>query len=632
MEAPFGAYEGDEPCIFVCYAHEDSDVVYPEMAWLHEQGLNLWYDEGISAGKNWRAAIGDSLLGASHVLFYISEHSLQSDHCNREINLALDEGKDVIPVYLEDVELTSDLKVGLNRVHALYRDQDASYQQHLLNAFRGSSTAPRALTGNQDERDTGTASVSREAAEPAMPRSLVVLPFANLSSDPEQEFFVDGITEDLINRLTHVADLKVIARTSAFQFKGKADDVREIGQKLGVTHLVEGSVRRAGNRVRITAQLVRADDGTQEWSKQYTRDLDDVFALQDEITLEIASQLTKVLRPAKSDYQPSTDAYEELLRGRSWLLRLSHSTSVRALRHFEKAIDHDPGFALAHAEAARASLIERSFSAGGALRETLKRAARFNDAALAINADLLAARVNGAFLQLALEYRLQDAIKAMQVLRSEVPGSTDVLEYLCQLYKWVSSVDGLGAALELKRLDPYSVRCHFELLGVYDGMQRWDDFDRTVQTIFSIEPEQPNIWAWWALTKAERGRVDEAYEMIAAKGMQDWPQACFVFARQGDRARIVDVIAKIEPQPGLRVWLAHGYALIEDIDGVIRMLRAAIENHDPHLFHISAKFGQYHRQLGVNERPLGDVYSSDEVQAVLREVGLDRQSIDAIRI
>ncbi len=135
MDKPFAAYRGDEPYVFVCYAHDDQGVVYPEIGWLHEQGINLWYDEGISAGKNWRAAIGDSLLGASHVVFYISERSLASDHCNREINLALDEGKDIVPVYLESVDLTSDLKVGLTRVQALYRNQDANYQQHLLSAL-----------------------------------------------------------------------------------------------------------------------------------------------------------------------------------------------------------------------------------------------------------------------------------------------------------------------------------------------------------------------------------------------------------------------------------------------------------------------------------------------------------------
>ena len=102
MESPFAAYTGDQPFVFVCYAHEDSDVVYPEMAWLRDQGLNLWYDEGISAGKNWRTAIGESLLAASRILVYVSAASLKSDHCNREINLALDEGKVFVSIWRED--------------------------------------------------------------------------------------------------------------------------------------------------------------------------------------------------------------------------------------------------------------------------------------------------------------------------------------------------------------------------------------------------------------------------------------------------------------------------------------------------------------------------------------------------
>ena len=157
MDKPFPAYQGDAPYVFVCYAHEDSDIVYPEIAWLREQGTNLWYDEGIAAGRNWRAAIGDSLLGASQVLFYITARSLVSDHCNREINLSLDEGKDLVPVYLEDVELTSDMKVGLNRVQALHRDQDANYLQHLLDALRVPSSDAQALP-----------------SQPEVPRSQVV--------------------------------------------------------------------------------------------------------------------------------------------------------------------------------------------------------------------------------------------------------------------------------------------------------------------------------------------------------------------------------------------------------------------------------------------------------------------------
>ncbi len=104
MEKPFPAYQGTDPYVFVCYAHEDEDVVYPEMGWLHEQGVNLWYDEGISAGRIWRAEIGDAIQSATTILFYVSKASLGSSHCNREINFALDEDKTILPIYLEEVE------------------------------------------------------------------------------------------------------------------------------------------------------------------------------------------------------------------------------------------------------------------------------------------------------------------------------------------------------------------------------------------------------------------------------------------------------------------------------------------------------------------------------------------------
>ncbi len=119
MDKPFSAYRGSDPYVFVCYAHDDAEVVYPEIQWLADQDVNVWYDEGIFAGSNWRSVIGEALLNANRVLFYISRHSLESDHCNREINLALDENKAVVPVYLEKVSLTPDLKVGLARVQAL---------------------------------------------------------------------------------------------------------------------------------------------------------------------------------------------------------------------------------------------------------------------------------------------------------------------------------------------------------------------------------------------------------------------------------------------------------------------------------------------------------------------------------
>jgi pimeloyl-ACP methyl ester carboxylesterase len=178
MERPLPAYTGKEPFTFVCYAHDDAKIVYPEIQWLDDQGVHLWYDEGISAGKNWRAAIGDSLLGASHVLFYISQQSLESDHCNREINLALDEGKHVVPVYLEEIELTSDLKIGLNRLQALTRTEEGNYQQNLLNALQRPAIESGTQSDPIDQSTTSTATANLDRRKWPLTVSVVGALFA----------------------------------------------------------------------------------------------------------------------------------------------------------------------------------------------------------------------------------------------------------------------------------------------------------------------------------------------------------------------------------------------------------------------------------------------------------------------
>jgi TolB-like protein len=315
METPFQAYSGDEPYVFVCYAHEDGDIVYPEMLWLREQGTNLWYDEGISAGKNWRAAIGDSLLGARHVLFYISARSLESDHCNREINLALDEGKDVVPVYLEDVELTSDLKVGLNRVQALHRDQDVSYQPHLLNALGQSrSTVEPPATETQPapmhtpRRSairwvTGAAIVlivgvgfavwrlippTLEATPDATPpegsldRSLAVPPFSVLGADADATTYADALTEELRAALTRYRELRTVS----------VPDSTEPHDVDQVSYVLDGSLQRMGDHLRVRARLIRTIDDQDVWAKSFEIPLADTSI----DTAELATTMGRYVR------------------------------------------------------------------------------------------------------------------------------------------------------------------------------------------------------------------------------------------------------------------------------------------------------------------------------------------------
>ncbi|HUJ21934.1 MAG TPA: protein kinase [Bryobacteraceae bacterium] len=192
--------------------------------------------------------------------------------------------------------------------------------------------------------------VSLDAA--ATPPSIAVLPFANMSAEKDNEYFSDGLAEEIINALAHVPGLKVIARTSAFAFKGKNEDVRRIAEALGVAHVLEGSVRKAGARIRVTAQLIAASDGTHLWSERYDRELADIFAIQDEIAQAIAEALQVKLAPRPTDrrpYTPKLPAYEAFLRGRHHLLRLTPESWARARECFEQAIALDPQFAQPHA-------------------------------------------------------------------------------------------------------------------------------------------------------------------------------------------------------------------------------------------------------------------------------------------
>ena len=187
-------------------------------------------------------------------------------------------------------------------------------------------------------------------------QSIAVLPFTNMSGDPEQEYFSDGISEDIITDLSKIAGLTVIARNSSFTYKGRSVDVREIGRELGVRSVLEGSIRRAGQRVRITAQLIEATSGSHLWAERYDRDLTDIFAVQDEVTTQIVGALKVTLSPAEKarlvEKEPSNiAAYDCVLRGREIMLGKdkNRETFVEAVTYFKKALELDANYSQAYA-------------------------------------------------------------------------------------------------------------------------------------------------------------------------------------------------------------------------------------------------------------------------------------------
>jgi adenylate cyclase len=211
------------------------------------------------------------------------------------------------------------------------------------------------------EAAAGTAPVARErtAAPADVADSVAILPFSDMSPERDQEYFCDGIAEEIINSLCCVRGLHVASRTSSFQFKGRAADVREIGQVLGTSAVLEGSVRKAGSRVRITAQLVSTKDGYHLWSKSYDRELSDVFAIQTEIAREMVGALRVSLGPGERELiqrrgTSNAEAYDLYLRGQAQLREGSDTATVLAAQYFRRAIARDERFAQAHAGLANA--------------------------------------------------------------------------------------------------------------------------------------------------------------------------------------------------------------------------------------------------------------------------------------
>jgi TolB-like protein/Flp pilus assembly protein TadD len=237
----------------------------------------------------------------------------------------------------------------------------------------------RAFGVSKDGRPNESLPTSEDLPLPSKP-SVAVLPLTNMSGDPEQEYFSDGITEDIITELSRNSGLFVIARNSSFVFKGRPVDIAEVGRKLGVRYVLEGSVRRAGKRIRITAQLIEAANGSHIWAERYDRDLEDLFAVQDEVTDQIVWALAGRVGMAEMDRSKRKrnehlDAYDLLLRGIEAFNRFTRKDNADAVRHFQAAVKLDPGSARTYAWLAEAYGYASVFEADSSLRDLSLQAA-----------------------------------------------------------------------------------------------------------------------------------------------------------------------------------------------------------------------------------------------------------------
>jgi adenylate cyclase len=352
--------------------------------------------------------------------------------------------------------------------------------------------------------------------------SVAVLPFANLSQDPAQEYFSDGVTEDLITGLSKLSGLFVIARNSAFTYKGRAVKVNDVGRDLGVRYVLEGSVQRVAERVRITAQLVDATTGYHIWAERYDREARDIFALQDAVTQQIVQTLAVKLTEAERARlgRPRADpaAYDLVLRGQEERWRTTREGNLEARRLFVKALDLDPGYARAHLGLSWAHL--QSWQFGWSTDpQSLERARELAERALAL--DPSAASAHCVLAQIRLWQRDHDgAIAEAEHAVALAPNDADGHETLAEVLAWSGRPeDSLRAIQHAMRLNPHVPFFYRWTLGhAYFLMRRSADalaaFDRLVQ-------ENPNFlaaYAYRAVIYTELGRPQEARAAWARAG------------------------------------------------------------------------------------------------------------------
>jgi TolB-like protein len=388
-----------------------------------------------------------------------------------------------------------------------------------------------------------------EAEQPSTKKpqpSIAVLPFVNLSADKEQEYFCDGMAEEIINALTQVEGLPVVARTSAFSFRGKEIDIREIGRKLNVETLLEGSVRKAGNKLRITAQLVNVVDGYHLWSEKYDRDMEDIFAIQDEISLGIVDKLKlKLLGEIKGEliksYTEDIEAYNLYLKGRYFWNKRTGGDLKRAIEYFEQAIERDSRYAPAYAGIADSYNDLPNYSS--------------------FSPDEAYPKANEAALKaLELDDKLAEAHASLGLIKSE--------------YDW----DWEGAEKEFKRaieLNSACVTAHYwyGLLLLY--LARFDDAIKEMKKALELDPLSLLIYKHMGLILFLAGQSDEAIETLK-KALEMEPNAILLHAliglAYGRKSLYKETLAELQKEkelttdcpPIVDAWLGFAYLRIGD--------------------------------------------------------------------
>jgi TolB-like protein len=454
---------------------------------------------------------GDELLSVEPQVFDLLQYLIR----NRDRVVSKDDL--IAAVWQGRIVSEATLSSRINAVRNALRD--SGQEQRLIRTILRKGIRFVGAVREEDGHEAAMIAMERPMSGLGLPDrpSIAVLPFVNMSGDPEQDYFADGMVEDIITGLSRIKWLFVIARNSSFAYKGRAVDVKQVGRDLGVRYLLEGSVRKAGNRVRISGQLIEAENGGHLWAERYDRDLTDVFALQDEMTLSVVAAIEPNLRRAeiervKRKRPHNFDAYDLLLRALPNLYTRTPEDSARSLPLLDRALALDPTYAQAHGYA---SLAHQSiYLRGGMRRDNYEKSIRHAYAALEHGAgDTIALALAGFTIGI-IEHDRKLMDEAFERALALSPSCALVYAFGCIPVAYGGdaerAIDWSERAIRLSPLDfmkhiPHGMICFSNFL-----CGRHDEAAVAGRRAVQLAPGVSIVHAWLAAPLAKLGRLDEA--------------------------------------------------------------------------------------------------------------------------
>jgi adenylate cyclase len=454
-------------------------------------------------------------------------------------------------------------------------------------------------------REKSTAGVSSSSNAAPNEKSVAVLAFANLSDDKGSEYFSDGISEELLTVLQKIPGLHVAARTSAFSFKGKSATAQEIGEKLGVAHLVEGSVRKAGDVVRIAARLTQANTGEAQWSENYTRNLKDVFAVQTELAQTIVEQLrgqltggaanptTKAeiqaeVRAAEKGGTKNVEAHEAYLQGRFFINRHSEKETDQARVAYQRAVQLDPKFALAWAGLAQTHIWDCNYATEGGQKSFNAHLAGAREAverALSLEPDLPDALFARATIETNFDYNWKAAAETLRKALALAPQDPTLLMWAGNL---AAARGEKTQSLEFNRravaLDPVNAQAREFLASGLSVNGKQEEARAEYARAIELNPSAPNSYAGAGLTYLLEGKFEEA-AVAAQKDAADWARLLIVSCARWSQKRIpesdaalAELIANASETGAYQIAEVYGYR--NDKDHAFEWLERARRQRD----------------------------------------------------